>query len=309
MIKHFLEEFKKPKEYRELGDGERGGMATVHVGVNDKGSKFYKKTEQSENIYRNYVMHEVFSYINSGAGKTIVPITKHYDVDAEFDRHKGKIQPIFTSSSFVNERNLSSIKNNKDAAIRDVINAKFMIPLMLIGGGDFHGGNKIMSLRKMAGYGIDFVSGPFGKSYVSHANRRSIERGKIPKKLERIRYASKSDGNDRDEYDKEKLHRYYQMLFFYHNFFNNNKRNFKKIFDDAQNKLIRLIQREYLANKDLVSYGTLKEMKTSMDSQISQVKHVHDKEYPIFIRNMIKVIEWTKDQMNQIDKIMERKDD
>lgn len=311
MIKSFLEDFKKP-EYKELDPDEQGGLAKTYSGTNEKGSKFFMKKEDFRNIFRNYVTHEIFAYINKGAGKTVVPISKHYEYEVEYDKLRRDFVVKFTSSASPNSAALARASTpimekptGKAETINDFLNSKFMIPLLLIGGGDFHRGNKIMNLKKMSGYGIDFASGNFRKSYIPH-NVKAMGRGKIPKSIHTVRYASR-DGIDAG-YSKDKLHRYYQMLFFYHNFLKNNKGNFKKIFDDAVNDFTKSLQREYLrARSDKTNIILPSELR--MKEMIENLKFVAKTDYSTFIKNLLKTIKWTEDQMKEIEKIKEEKND
>lgn len=309
MIKLFLENFKKP-EYKELDPEDQGGLAKTYSGTNEKGSKFFMKKENFRNIFRNYITHEIFAYINKGAGKTVVPIAKHYEYEVEYDKQRKDLIIKFTSSASPNASPLFRIpeeKMQKARVINDLLNSKFMIPLMLIGGGDFHGGNKIMNLRKMSGYGIDFASGNFRKSYVDSSNKyiSKNKRGKIPKELDTVQYASK---NAQFYGNKDKLHRYYQMLFFYHNFLKNNKRNFKKIFDDALGDFTKNIQKEYLRASNDKTLAILPS-KNRMQEMIENLQYITKSDYSTFIKNLIKTIAWTEDQMKEIEKIKEKKND
>jgi len=312
MIKTFLEDFKKP-EYKELDPDDQGSYAKTYVGTNEKGSKFFRKTENAYwNIYRNYIIHELFAYINKGAGKTIIPIPKHYEYDVNYNKRFNQFIVEFTSSSFTNATTAHMVPDKKKrSAMNDFLNSKFMIPFMLIGSEDFHGGNKIVNLKKMSGYGIDFSADDFTKSYVPHGSTKykhlHDSPGKIPKKLRDVRYAKYTkDGIDEDQpaLENKKLHRYYQELFFYHNFLSNNKKNFKKMFDDAKQGFIKAIQREYLKIAD----EDKKRAEPVYKDMIGKLESITKIDYGIFIRNLIKVIGWTSDQMKEIEEIKGKND-
>lgn len=314
MIKIFLEDFKKP-EYKELDPSDQGGLAKTYSGINKRGSKFFRKTESYQAIFRNLIIHEIFTYINKGAGKTIIPIPKHFEYEVKYDG-KYNFEVYFTSSSSPHGVPKASYppqtgSRKKIDVLNDFLNTKFMIPFMLIGTNDFHGGNKILNLNKLSAYGIDFSSGEqFRKSYVLHNSREINSRGKIPKKINHIKYAHDAGKFDKfggDQIEKDKLHRYYQMLFFYHNFLKNNKRNFKTTFDDTTRKFIKDIQKEYLKINKEEKGQYMSAINAIYKDRIESIQTIAKNDYGTFIRNLIKVVAWTEDQMKQIDKIVEER--
>jgi hypothetical protein len=242
----------------------------------------------------------LFDYINKGAGKTIIPISKHYEYDITYNQQKKDFDVKFISSASPNSTTLYNHsdqypnKNKKLAAVNRMLVSKFTIPFMLLGTNDFHGGNKIVNLKKLSGYGIDFSATAFVKSYNKHAPKISKTRSDI----------TYSRGvNPKTGEISDKFHRYYQMLFFYNNFLKNNKGNFKAIFDETSKKFIKNIQREYLA----IPRSEGKKIESRYKFLIDSIQTIAKNDYGTFIRNLIKVVGWTEDQMKEIDKIAGKK--
>ena len=301
MVKSFLEElkdFKEPK-WEKLSGAERGNVAlTIEKGKNEKGSNFYKKNEGFEQTYRNYLAHKIFEYINKGAGKTIIPIAKHFEfsIDKKDSETSGKTYFItnFTSSAFTKPKQSADflygterenkIKSKKGKMVDKYLNVKFNIPLKILGTWDLHEGNKIINLNKYSGYGIDFGNEPFKKNSYKGSK---MDFGSLQNKLVKGR----SKFNDA-------YYRYAQTLFFWHNFLKENKSNFRKIFSD--------VKKEFDEEIDKKVKKTLHYEKNEL---LHKTAEMEDKEnYSAFIKNVIVTIRDTGRILANIEKNADKND-
>lgn len=300
MIKQFLEDLKDFKEpgWEDLSPSERGNVAaTIEKGTNKIGSKFYRKNEGLEANYRNYLAHKIFEYINKIAGKTVIPIAKHFEFEIIEKKIRDKIHhsPQFISSSYTDPAQIADLiywtkdkdpkKYNKGKMLDKYINNKFNIPLKILGTWDLHEGNRIVNMKKISAYGIDFGNEQFKKnSYKGSGLNFSGLRSQLVK--------GKKDF-------AEAYYRYAQTLFFWNNILDQNKSNFRKVFDDVKKEISQEIDKKI---KKTIYYDRNELWHATLNRE--------DKEnYSAFIKNVVLTIRDTGRELKKIEDQMEKEND